>query len=321
MALVTGVTLPNDGDRIRAADHNVPINKILTEVNGNLDSTNIAPNSLPWGVMGSFTNEIPATAMEDSGNLEKFRLDAAISFIPDGLVWSTLSGLNGQMTSGHFYSTTGLLLTVAAIATRAFTASKDTYVYIDSAGVVQYSEVANGAAQPSLAAGAKWLSKVVTGASTISSITDMRQTQPIAASNIAAAAVTNEKLSTSAILLGYAQSAVTQTGITTKVDLTGMTVTVTVPTGGRMLELEYRCGSVVGTAGDRAVTTIQEGTTILNTDYTTMPSNLGLPVRMNVFITPSAGTHTYKVAAQSSGAIMQHYADATTLKHFVAKLV
>lgn len=42
MGLVTGVTLPSDGDVIRVANYNDPINKILAQVNGNLDDSNIA---------------------------------------------------------------------------------------------------------------------------------------------------------------------------------------------------------------------------------------------------------------------------------------
>lgn len=41
MAVVTGVVLPNDGDRIKAINYNDPINKILAQVNGNLDDSNI----------------------------------------------------------------------------------------------------------------------------------------------------------------------------------------------------------------------------------------------------------------------------------------
>lgn len=48
------VSLPSDGQTIDAADYNVPINTIVTEINGNLDSNNIAeggvvPNSLVDG--------------------------------------------------------------------------------------------------------------------------------------------------------------------------------------------------------------------------------------------------------------------------------
>jgi len=40
------VSLPNDGETIDSADYNTPINTIVTLVNGNLDSDNLASNSV-----------------------------------------------------------------------------------------------------------------------------------------------------------------------------------------------------------------------------------------------------------------------------------
>lgn len=42
MGLVTSVVLPNNGDRIKVENYNDPIQKIIAQLNGNLDSTNIA---------------------------------------------------------------------------------------------------------------------------------------------------------------------------------------------------------------------------------------------------------------------------------------
>ena len=188
-------TLPNDGETIDAQDVNGPFNAILGLLNGNLDDTNIKPGSLPWSVMANFTNSIPASAMTDSGNLELFRQHSNISFIATGLVWSALTGLNAGMTLGKYYSNNGNLLSITAISSRTFTASKDTYVSIAQNGSIAYSEVANGAAQPALPSNSNWLAKVVTGASTVSSVTDMRQTVPITTKNIAPNSVTFDKTS------------------------------------------------------------------------------------------------------------------------------
>lgn len=61
MALVTGVTLPNDGDRIKAINYNDPIQKILAQLNGNIDTTNVA------SISGSkITNtSLPVAALAD----------------------------------------------------------------------------------------------------------------------------------------------------------------------------------------------------------------------------------------------------------------
>ena len=177
-------TLPNDGETIDAQDVNGPFNAILGVLNGNIDGTNVKPGSLPWSVMDSFSEQIPASAMQKSGNLELFRQHAKISFIPDGLVWSALTGLNAGMTSGQYYSNSGILLPITAVTSRAFTASRDTYVSIGQNGSLGYSEVANNAAQPALPSNSNWLAKVVTNGSAVTGVTDMRQTAPIASHNV-----------------------------------------------------------------------------------------------------------------------------------------
>lgn len=46
MGLVTGIVLPNEGDRIKAANYNDPITKILAQLNGNIDGANIAAGAI-----------------------------------------------------------------------------------------------------------------------------------------------------------------------------------------------------------------------------------------------------------------------------------
>lgn len=71
-----------------------------------------------------------------------------------------------------------------ADTSKAFTASKDTYVYVSSAGALGYIEVANGAAKPSQATltttggyGAQFIAKVVTDGTRVTAggVTDLRQ--------------------------------------------------------------------------------------------------------------------------------------------------
>ncbi len=170
MALVTGTTLPNDGDRIVVANYNSPIQAILAQFNGNIDSANIASGSMPWEIMASFTNKIPAAAMQDEANTKKFRDESNVSFVASGCIWSATSGLSAAMTSGVLYVANGARLAISAIVTRAFTASRDTYVDFSSAGAVGYSEVTNGAAAPALAADSIRVAKVVTNGSAVTSV-------------------------------------------------------------------------------------------------------------------------------------------------------
>lgn len=179
------VNLPSDGTSADVADYNGPINAILAVMNGHLAADNIEPGSLDWSVMsGTMTNVIPSGAMQDSGSIEKFRAESKIGFTASGLVWSALTGLNATMTAGVQYTPDGLRRSISAVASRAFTVSKDTYISISPAGALSYQEVVNNAAWPTLGTDFCWLAKVVTSASAITSVTDMRQTSAIGSQNI-----------------------------------------------------------------------------------------------------------------------------------------
>lgn len=163
-------TLPNDGEDADAIDISGPILAILSVINGNIDQDNVKPGSLPWSVMGTILDSIEGTALKDDANVKKYRQEAKIQFIASGLDWAALSGLNATMSGGTLYTSDGGRAVVAAIATRAFTATKDTYVSIGPGGSVSYQEVTVGAAAPTLATNYVWLAKVVTSGSAITSI-------------------------------------------------------------------------------------------------------------------------------------------------------
>ena len=75
MALVTGVVLPNNGDRIKVENYNDPINKILAQVNGNLDDSNIsglngsklAAGSVPLSALTTAATQSIAQGWNDLG--------------------------------------------------------------------------------------------------------------------------------------------------------------------------------------------------------------------------------------------------------------
>lgn len=102
--------------------------------------------------------------------LDEITSDAIIS----GGIWSIVSGLNGAMTALGGYID-GYKNTVAAVASRSYTVSKDTYVDVlrntsTNAFSLVYTEVANGAAAPALAANSVRIAKVVTNGTAITSI-------------------------------------------------------------------------------------------------------------------------------------------------------
>jgi hypothetical protein len=99
-------------------------------------------------------------------------------------------------------------------------------------------------------------------------------------------------------LLAYSQVTTNQAGITTEVDVTGLSVTITIPAGRRIkITGSILLNSTV--ANDTGRMDIKEGSTTLQMGQATL-TGVTLPINREVVITPSAGTHTYKITAQRS---------------------
>jgi hypothetical protein len=170
------VTIPqaNPLDEVTADLINRGPNALAAVVNGQLDDTNIASFS---GTKIS-ANTISSSSMQDSGNLEKYRQESGASFVQSGLIWSTLTGLNGAMTAGIVYASSGIRVSVSAIASHTFTASKDTHVSIDNNGAIAYSEVANNSNPPALPVNSQWIARVITNGSAIAAIANSANNNP-----------------------------------------------------------------------------------------------------------------------------------------------
>jgi len=127
------------------------------------------------GLNENFTDLSTGDADVDDNSLRLFRAEAFNNFCADaaGLVWSQTSGLTGAMTAGTLYITASGIMRrfeVAAIASKAFTASKDTYVSFDADGNVDYDEETNGAAVPAPPSGYTQTAVVITDGSAITTI-------------------------------------------------------------------------------------------------------------------------------------------------------
>lgn len=101
--------------------------------------------------------------------------------------------------------------------------------------------------------------------------------------------------------LGYAEVTANQTGITTEVDLTGLTVTVTVGTSRR-----------IRVTGEVLIQTSATGLLAflyIHADGSQVQKRVIVPgvaassemLHAEVILTPSAGSHTYKLRAASGG--------------------
>lgn len=160
---------------------------------------------------------------------------------------------------------------------------------------------------------------VSNGASSISNanIADSRvrtgSTSLSSSVNVPTGSVGGAALSTSAITLGYAQitSNWTSTTVGSHVDVTGLSVTVTVPEGGRRIKVTAFAPRTVTTNAGATSLAIREGSTILQN---VVNNGVGAGQNFATIVqwtgTASAGSHTYKVSAgQNIAGTMTVYAD------------
>jgi len=98
--------------------------------------------------------------------------DIFSAFVVTGLLPATSANLISDISAGHAY-VTGTRVN-KAVTSKTYTASKDTYVDINSAGTYTFVEVALAAAAPAVTADSIRLAKVVTDATAITGVTDLR---------------------------------------------------------------------------------------------------------------------------------------------------
>jgi len=150
-------------------------------------------NSLIEGIFvghnpdGTFKKSALQSALGNDGQLVQALDEIIADFVQSGGVWATVSGVNASMTALVGYID-GYRNTIAAIASKSFTVSKDTYIDVKrdtttNAFSLVYTEVANGAATPALAAHSMRIAKVTTNSSSITSITQSGMDDNTATSN------------------------------------------------------------------------------------------------------------------------------------------
>lgn len=252
-----------------------------------------------------------ANDVVEQANLREKLVDYSFDFVASGCVWSGdayASTLNASMTAGVVYIG-GKRVAVSAVTARAFTASKDTYIDVSNTGTITYTEVANNATSPTLAANSIRIGIIVTGASNIANVGSVNQGQenkvlPIASSipytvtdslgNLLCPRDPNRKV------LGYRQIT-SNFDFTTLTDITGLSVPFIAP-GSRKVKAVFQSGGYLGTVlNDIAQFTIKESSTVISAS---VHVNVGIAgstsqtPSCNGIQSPSAGLHTYKVTAE-----------------------
>jgi len=230
------------------------------------------------------------------------------------------STLTASLSAGTCYIN-GILQTIAAVATQTYTASKDTYVdaLYNANGTVTivYTEVANNAASPALAANSIRLGIVVSGAN-IAAVGSINQGQefkvlPIASSvaysvtdslgNLICPRDPNRKI------LGYRQTfAAFSTSNTTATQITGLSCPVIVPLGRKIkvsIQNETSYPSASGTPGPDV--TIWDGVVGSGTQLaaslvrTISTGQVAAPLQPFAIVTPTVASKTYNAGLHVTG--------------------
>lgn len=235
-------------------------------------------------------------------------------FIQTGLVWSGdayASTRAASMTAGTVYIN-GRRILISAVTARTFTASKDTYVDVldngDGTGTLVYTEVANNAASPALAANSMRIAIIITGASNIANVGSVNQGErdkvlPIASS--VAYTVTDSlgnlihNRTPLPEVIGYRQitSDYTANPNGTYIDITGLTAVPFIAPGDRSIAATIDCRAVTCGTGGPPLTSlaVKEGATTISEASNQITVGYQAPMRPSFASTrPTAGLHTYK---------------------------
>lgn len=265
----------------------------------------------------SISNTDLATAIKPVTLFDETTFD----FVASGCVWSGdayASTRNASMTAGVVY-VDGNRVVISAVSARSFTASKDTYVDVGTDGVLDYTEVANNAASPALAANHMRIAIIVTGASNIANAGSVNQGQedkvlPIASSipyqvtdslgNLICPRDPQRKI------IGYRQitSSVTATTIA---QATGLSATILVPTGGRKVKITAIAPSVQNGATASNTISVWDGAVSGGTQLSASTAYVAtatgaVNLTHSTIETLSAGLHTINIglAATSNTATL-----------------
>jgi hypothetical protein len=117
--------------------------------------------------------------------------------------------------------------------------------------------------------------------------------------------------------LGYAQVTANQGSITTAVDLTGLSVTVNVLSGQRIKITGFIPQLSSTVTSDQAIVSILEGGTQLQGAVAYTGSSSGTYCQPVCILSPSAGSHTYKLQAARTGTGTMTMAAAATYPAFI----
>jgi hypothetical protein len=276
-----------------------------------------------------FLNNIPAA-------------EGTFGFVSSGLVWTADAAGStrvASMTLGRV-KVNSTFLAIAAVTSRTFTASKDTYIDIldnaDGTGTIVYTEVTNNAASPALASNSLRIGIIVTGATTIAAAASINQGQedrilPIASS---IPYQTTDSLGNlicsrdpTRSLLGLRRQVGNQgTSSTSVVQATALSMPIIVPTGGRRIAFDAKFSNITSDSGALNPYlsiwqgTVGSGTQLDETTLTISASAFAGPLKSRAVTTLAAGSYTINAGIKVSASSATYLAATTTPALLEARL-
>lgn len=297
--IVPNPTVPTNGQALDATPLLANLQAIYQAIQ-NFDASQIAPGTLLAAAMNAAIN--PNTLLKETTS----------PFVSTGLLWSTVSGLSAGMTSGVMYYN-GIRVSVNAIASNAFTASRDTYVDIDVNGNVTYQAVTNNSSSPSITANSIRVAIIVSGGA---SITAYNQGSPLAVlpsvssvnlsvtdtiGNLIYPSDPNSKI------IGYRQITTNFTNATTTpTQVTGLSANVNIPANRNVKITIFAPSVTLSTSPKQAQISIYDGavggTLLQFANEIVSTSNVGNTMQATVITKLStSASKTYNFSLTSDG--------------------
>jgi hypothetical protein len=308
----------SDGTTAVAAQVNTPLQTIYNEFNGNIAAANLASNAVISSKLDPTVN--PETRLSDYGGIWS-------NFVSTGLVWSIVSGLNGTMSVG-VVTINGIRYPITAIASRAFTASKDTYVDVNNASTIVYTEVANNAASPALLSNSVRLAIGITSGAAITSfnVGQIGAVGPTVSSNILMVSDSNGVLIYpyfGQTLIGYRQITVSFSGAASTANqaVTGLNVNVITFAQRRVKITGFGNSMQTGGVNNTEIHVWDGGVGVSQISISSAVSptaNYNYPAQAVAHQSPGAASKSYQVAIKSTLANTPSLIAATTSPAFIA---
>lgn len=284
-------------------------------------------------VDANFTGLSDGTFDTTANSLVTAKSEAFRDYVVSGCVWAgdSYAGTKNASMTGGIVSIGGKRLTVAAVVSRLFTASKDVYVDLldngDGTAIPVYTDNVINAASPILAASSLRNAIIVVGATNILSVASINQGQynkllPIASSMpyqvtdslgnmICCRTATPGVIGRRGPISGGTPGSVAYTGV--------CSVPVIVPTGRKVKVTGFASWGNFNTSQNSytsmavvedATTTVASGKGWMNGG--TAASNSNQPTAIDVY-DPTAGLHTYTLSFSLGGGFQMSAYDTATI--------